>query len=68
MRTEPQGEVATSKWAALAHEYERTGCDHEACAKYGWSQSNKRPQDIDFIVVLGMRSGRVPTHRERRKV
>jgi hypothetical protein len=31
---EPQGEVATSKLAALAHEYERNGFDHEARAKY----------------------------------
>jgi hypothetical protein len=30
----PQGEVATSKLRALAHEYERNGCDHEARAIY----------------------------------
>ncbi len=30
----PQGEIATSKLTALAHEYERDGCDHEARAIY----------------------------------
>jgi hypothetical protein len=30
----PQGEVAKSKLTALAHEYERNGCDHEARAIY----------------------------------
>jgi hypothetical protein len=30
----PQGQVATSELAALAHEHERNGCDHEARAIY----------------------------------
>jgi hypothetical protein len=30
----PQAEIATSKLAALAHDYERDGCDHNARAIY----------------------------------
>ena len=61
--------IATCKLAALAHEYERPAAIMgRAPRTKGWSQSHKRKQDLDFVVFLGMRSGRLADRREKRKV
>jgi hypothetical protein len=44
----PQAEIATSKLAALTHDYERNGCDTtRAPYTSGWSRSRDRLQVIE---------------------